>query len=171
MIEWKAFSHCGETYDLSHLWPDLWNYEQPANKNKQAKIYRIKITYSLHCFTKGKEDHHDPLLGYADARETRTFCVDRHKHSYGLPEIIRNIGNGYVLHTGHRNFLRVDIGNSQYEVYFSITRSTENEVDLHIYVQSAYVRTHGGRPKAGKIRFTVIAFNTLHNKPIKPIRR
>ena len=171
MVEWEAFSHNEVTYDLSHLWPVLWLYEQPATKNKQARIYRIRIIYSLHCFTKGKEDHHDPLLSYADAREARTFCVDRHNQSYALPDVIKNIGNGYVLHTGHLNYLRVDIGNSQYEVYFSVTRSNEEGADLQIYVQSAYIRTRGGQPKAGKIRFSVIAFNTLNNKPIKPPRR
>jgi len=171
MIKWEAFSCNGKVYDLSHLWPDLWNYEQPSINNKPAKFYSIRIIYSLHCFTKGKEENHDPLLNYADARETRTFCLNRHNQSYGLPEIIKNIGNGYVLHTGKRNYLRVDIGNAQYEVYFSVTRSDEKGVNLQLYVQSAYIRTHGGQPNAGKIKFSVVAFNTLNNKPIKPSRR
>lgn len=171
MIKWEAFSYNGEIYDLSHLWPELWTYEQPASNGKAAKHYRIRIIYSLHCFTMGKETGHDPKLSYADAREARTFCFTRHTQSYLLPEIMKNIGAGYVLHTGYSSYLRVDSGSAQYEVYFSVTRSKEKCADLQINIKSAYIRTKGGEPKAGKIRFSVIAFNTLNNKPIKPIRR
>ncbi len=143
-----------------------------AKGDKPAQTYRIRIIYSLHCFTVMYQNSNDPALNYSDNRETRTFSYERYQLSFQLPKIIKTLEQGFVYHTGKRNFLRIDNANGeQLEVFFTVQKSKESELDLQLYVQSAYVRTKGNSPKAGKIRFAIVAYNTLNNKPIKPHRR
>jgi hypothetical protein len=148
-----------------------WALTQSAAKGKPERNFHFRIIFSLHTFTQSCKDHHDPELFYADARETRSFSFHRHEASFQLRDVIQNLEKGYVFHTGHQNFLRIDKADGIYEVYFTVKRSKEDGFDLEIYVQSAYKRTQGNSPNAGKIRFYVVAYNTLHNKPIKPTRR
>tara|TARA_R110001606_G_C15400859_1_gene652970 strand:+ start:1052 stop:1504 length:453 start_codon:yes stop_codon:yes gene_type:complete len=148
-----------------------WVLIQEARGGNPERTYRIETIFSLHTFTRSKEAHHDDDLSYSDSREQRTFCFERYKDSKHLPAIIRDMGMGYVQHTGHQNFLRIDTSHGTYEIYFVVRRSKKSEFDLEIFVQSAYARSKGNSPKAGKIKFYVVAYNTLHNKPIKPPRR
>jgi len=166
MIYWNDFVHDGITYPLGHLHPEIWEFKQASKGDKPEIVYKILIIYSLHCFTvKG-----GTKLPYSDNRETRNFCFKRYEDSKMLPEIIKALGAGYVYHTGRQNFLRIDQGAAkEYEVFFTVTR-TQN-ADLQIYIQSAYLRTRGHSPVAGKIRFAVIAHNTQKGKKIKPPRR
>lgn len=172
MIYWLPFKHDDKAFDLSHLHPQVWEFVQAGKGNKPARTYKIRIIYSLHCFTVKRTENGDDSLNYADNRETRTFCYDRYKRSSQLPAIIQTLGSGYVYHTGRQNFLTIDNGNGEtFEVFFTVRKSKESNLDLQIYVQSAYVRTRGNSPRAGKIRFAIVAYNTLHNKPVKPHRR
>ncbi|PKH88314.1 hypothetical protein [Colwellia sp. Bg11-28] len=166
MIYWNDFVCDGITYPLKHLHPEIWEFTQAAKGDKPEKVYKIRIIYSLHCFTvKG-----GTKLPYSDNRETRSFCFTRYEDSKMLPEIIKTLEAGYVYHTGRQNFLRIDQGTAkEYEVFFTVTRT--QGVDLQIYIQSAYLRTRGHTPKAGKIRFAIIAYNTLIGKKISPPRR
>lgn len=167
MIYWNDFVHDGKAYPLNHLHPEIWEFKQAAKGDKPERVYRTRIIYSLHTFAEEKG-----CLPYSDNRETRSFCFDRYKDSFMLPKIIKSIGKGYVFHTGRDNFLRIDTGEAQeYEVFFTVLKSKEKDVDLQIYIQSAYLRTKGHSPRAGKIRFSVISFNVMNNKKIKPHRR
>lgn len=171
MIYWKTFRFQNNNYSLEHLHPRVWLYEQHATESKPAIQYRIRVIYSLHCFTV-RRDENLPELDYSDDREVRTFCFDRYLWSKHLNEIIENLGEGYVYHTGRQNFLRVrSSSGTEYEVFFTLIKSKEQEIDLQLYVQSAYLRTRGSSPQAGKIRFAVIAYNTKSNKPIKVFKR
>ena len=171
MIYWSPFHYQNIEYDLSHLHPMRWTLTQPAINGKPEKNYRFSVVFSLHTFTQSFEDRHDRELSYSDARETRAFCFNRYQDSFELPEIIQRLDQGYVFHTGKQNFLRIDKDNGTYEVYFVVKRSKLPDIDLDIYVQSSYKRTKGNSPKAGKIKFTVVAYNTMNNRPIKPPRR
>jgi len=172
MINWLPFNGGGINYDLTHLWPEVWVYTHVGVNGKPDLVYRIRIIYSLHTFTKGLEPNHDVAFNYADARESRTFCPDRYNKSLQLPKIMKNLDRGHIFHTNSQNFMRIDNGAGlSYEVFFTVQRSSEVDNDLNIYVQSSYDRTRGNSPKAGKIKFSVIAYNTLHNKPIKVYRR
>lgn len=171
MIYWKSFQHQGNEFSLEHLHPKIWLYEQAATDTKPAIPYRIRVIYSLHCFTVMR-DETKPKLDYSDDREIRTFCFDRYEWSKLLNEVIENLDEGHVYHTGRQNFLRIrSTSGSEYEVFFTLMKSKEKGVDLQLYVQSAYLRTRGSSPKAGKIRFSVIAYNTKANKPIKVHKR
>jgi hypothetical protein len=172
MIKWNPFSHGSKNYELTHLWPEIWVYTQEAKGDKLAIVYNIQIIYSLHCFTKKKELDADATLDYSDTRETRTFCFDRYDYSFLLPEILRRLEKGYVYHTGKKNFMRIDKDeNEEYEVFFVVNKSKLAGIDIQLYINSAYLRTRGKSPKAGKIKFSVVAFNTMNNKPIKVYRR
>jgi hypothetical protein len=171
LIYWEEFNYKGKAYSLEHLHPIKWTLTQAATQGKPERSYRFSVIFSLHTFTQKREDDHDPELAYSDPKETRTFCFHRHKASLQLQDVIFNLEKGYVFHTGHQNFLRIDKADGVYEVYFTVRRSKHAGFDLEIYVQSAYKRTKGDSPNAGKIRFYVVAYNTLHNKPIKPPKR
>jgi len=171
LIYWEAFNYKTKTYPLDHLHPMRWTLVQSAAQEKPERHYRFNVIFSLHTFTQECEDSHDPKLFYTDARETRSFCFHRYDASFQLKEVILNLEKGYVFHTRHQNFLRIDKADGVYEVYFTVRRSKHADFDLELYVQSAYKRTKGNTPNAGKIRFYVVAHNTLHNKPIKPSKR
>jgi hypothetical protein len=176
MIAWRAFVHDGQTYDLSHLHPQLINFTQKAKGEKPAREYEVQLVYSLHCFTRGchADVATDNALAYSDSRETRLFDFGRYECSKQLPEIVRALPVSPCYHTGHGNFFTVKLFNAllgeeeTYEVYFKASRSSTRPVRLTLFVQSAYVRdrAHGNPPSRKKINFFVILHNTLHRKPI-----
>jgi hypothetical protein len=172
LIYWKAFEHQGETHSLDHLHPMSWKLNQEAKGTNPQRIYNIEITFSMHAFTRSIDHSQiDESLHYSDKKETRHFCFERYELSKQLPAIIQSLDKGYVFHTGRQNFMRIDIADAKYEIYFVVRRSAKADFDLDIYIQSAYQRTYGNSPRAGKIKFYVVAHNTLHNKPIKPHKR
>jgi hypothetical protein len=171
LIYWEEFNYKGKTYSLDHLHPMQWTLTQAAAQGKPERFYKFSVIFSLHTFAQEREDDHDPELAYSDSRETRTFCFHRYEASFQLQDVIFSLEKGHVYNTGHQNFLRIDKADGVYEVYFTVRRSKHADFDLEIYVQSAYKRTKGNSPNADKIRFYVVAYNRLHNKPIKSTRR
>ena len=173
-MRWKSFKHAGREYDLSHLHPFSMDVVQPAQNEKPELRYSVDVLFSLHCFTRSSEAGDGAELAYSDNRETRTFCFERHKYSQYLPGIIRQINERVCYHTGKGNFLTIEIFTEdnrriEYEVYFVVSKSGKRPPRLNLFVQSAYVRDQGReyRKTTRKIRFSVVAFNTLNNKPIK----
>ena len=149
-------------------------YEQPAKGDKPALQYDVEASFSLHCFTKGigVNEQLDKDLLYSDSRETRIFDFRRYELSKRLPEIVRNLPTQKCYNTGKGNFFSVvvvgDDGQQvEYNIFFEASRSTRK--GLVLFVQSAYVRDaqHSSRPQAKPIRFDVILFNILNNKPIR----
>lgn len=112
-------------------------------------------------------------LHYADERETRIFCFDRHLHSQRLPEIARSIGQRKCFNTGKGNFFTIEVTDVKgvkrdYEIYFKVSRESKGRLRLHII--SAYIRDdeyESAQPQKKKISFFVIAHNIQANKPIK----
>ena len=86
MIYWKPFTHIGETFELTHLHPEIWEFKQPAKGKNPARIYKIRIIYSLHCFTIKQVGTSPSELNYSDNRETREFCFERYQTSLQLQE-------------------------------------------------------------------------------------
>lgn len=175
MIAWKPFAHAGVTYSLDHLHPSVVTFVQPAKADKPAREYRVRVVYTLHCFTRSAKGSAaiDATLAYADSREIREFDFDRYTWSLQLPAIVAALPPTKCFHTEKGNFFVVrqidDRGQAvEYEVYFNALRSTEAGVDLELYIQSAYVRdaAHQGRPRKKPIGFFVILHNRLTNRPI-----
>ncbi len=176
-MKWKAFTYQGTKHDLSHLHPFEWIYVLAAQGDKPERHYTFDVTFSLHTFTKGIDPAMggDPALHYRDSREVREFDFDRYALSKQLPDIVRSLGERKCHHTHHGNFFTVDLIGSgaqkqSYEVYFVVSRSGKTRGRLNLFIQSAYERTllHGAKPKRRPpIGFHVVAYNTLHKKPIK----
>ncbi len=172
MILWKPFVHEELIYSLEHLHPFEFDVIQEAKLNKPERKYPFMVAFSLHCFSKKIDPSDNNNLSYKDSREERTFCFDRYELSKNLPEIIKDIGKKKCRHTGHGNFFIVEIlredGNTiNYEIYFKVTKGQGSQLSL--YIESAYPRDdkHVRKNKKKPIGFYVIAYNKLHNKPIK----
>jgi len=178
MIRWKPFEYQGICYDLTHLHPKTIHYEQTSQENKPARYYTVEVIFGLHCFTRGLKDgeHSDETLLYRDARETRIFDFQRHQLSIRLPRIVDELQTRKCFHTGKGNFFTVEMISPQdarliieYDIFFEASRSTRRGI-INLFVQSAYVRDSmhdSNRPKKKPIRFDVILYNTLNNKPIR----
>lgn len=174
-MKWRPFTFAGQSYDLSHLHPFELDVVVPVKDGKPEQMFPFLVEFSLHCFTRTIEAGDNPALEYSDNRETRTFCFDRHHLSLHLPEIILGIGNKRCSHTGQGNFFIVELIDHrglpvEYEIYFDVSKKSKAKGRMKLFVQSAYVRDAAGqayRPNPKRIRFYVIAHNTIMGKPIK----
>ena len=173
-IAWIAFTLKGRKYDLAHLHPFQFEFVVPEKDGKPEQKYLINVSFSLHCFTRGfKEGEIAPKEQcYADSRETRIFCLDRHALSFKLPNIINDLGVRKCFHTGHDNFVTIELVDKagkthDYTVFFTVSKAGRG-TGLNIFVQSAYVSDKIPlKSKRKPIKFMVIAHNTAHNKKIK----
>jgi hypothetical protein len=175
-MQWKPFQFCGNVYDLAHLHPRFLTYEQPANGDVPARVYRVDVIFGLHCFTRarGQNVPHENALLYGDDRETRVFDFVRYELSKRLPEIIEGLAQRKCYHTGKGNFFSVEIVREdgqvvEYDIFFAASRSS-TKGKINLFVQSAYVRDAdyaSNRPHRKPVGFYVILFNTLNNRPIK----
>jgi hypothetical protein len=174
-VQWRAFRYGQNTYDLTHLHPRQVIYLQQAKEDKPERRYKVDVTFTLHCFTRGLKSGEQPdnALLYSDPRETRVFDFRRYSLSLQLPGIIDTLLEQKCFHTGQSNFFTVKLIDEngtpvEYEVFFKAYKP-EKKRPLTLIVESAYVRDegHSKRPAAKAIGFHVILFNTVNNKPIK----
>lgn len=180
-MKWHDFVYHGENYDLSHLHPFDFDCSAPVNAEKQWH-YHINATFGLHTFThqvnNGKNLGMYKELLYQDSREEREFDFERYKLSKRLPDIVKSIDHRKCYHTGHDNFFTIEIveanNNKQdYEVYFKLSKcgNCRKKGWLNLHVISAYVRDNfheHDQPRKRPIRFHVLAYNVLKQKPIRP---
>jgi hypothetical protein len=174
-MQWSAFQHGQKTFDLTHLHPCAMEFERAAEHEKPAVIFKMDVTFSLHCFSRRLPESgpYDKRLEYSDPSETRLFDFDRYELSKRLPEIVRDLPQRKCRHTGHGNYFSVEIirenGTTvEYDIFFKVTKPAKSRLALHI--QSAYVRDanfNSCRPSGKPIRFLVILHNTLNKIPIK----
>jgi hypothetical protein len=144
-IAWNAFCLEGCKYDLSHLHPFAFEFVVPEKGGKPEQRYLINVSFSLHCFTRGFKDGETALEEqcYADSREKRIICLDRHALSLELPEVIQNVGQRKCFHTGHDNFVTIELIDKSgethdYTVFFAVSKAGRGK-GLNLFVQSAYV--------------------------------
>lgn len=160
-------------YDLSHLNDYVWDLKQAASGDNPERNYRIKINFSCHCFTKGIVEGKQVSLLYCEKGERRTFCLDRYKASLTLRDHIFELQNGYVFindggkRSRKKNYLKIPTSTRNYEIYFTLSKSSYEGVDLNLFVSSAFFRTHGSAGKLGKIRFMIAVYNTVVRKTVK----
>jgi hypothetical protein len=173
-MKWRPAIIDGVRRDLSHLNPFKFDYIVPAKNGSPEQVYNIRVIFGLHCFTRSYDYGEAFLTGlsYGDDRETRLFDEERYKLSYRLPELIGTLGERKCYHTGHGNFVTVQIIENEqalhYSVYFKVSPSGRK--GLNLYVQSAYIQDDipQGKPQPRKpIKFMVIVHNTATNKAIR----
>lgn len=186
----ESFAYRGQVYDLSHLIPFTAIYTQEARsllaeETKPKKQYRCIVEFSGHCFTKSPNTRKGETLAdfpselhYPLEKETRVFCFERYHYSLRLPEIIRGLASRKCFFTSaDSKFLTVEIQTENgrtldYEIYFSLKKSRAKQYDIHLFINSAYIRSddyklHGKSVRRKPISFFILLNNTLSSKRIK----
>lgn len=170
MKAWKSYRQSGVVYSLEHLHSSSITYTPRGNPHGPVRDYKLIVGYSHHCFTRQPYDNENPSPDqwYPHADERRIFDQIRYEYSLNLPAIMTDIHNQQIWHTGHGNFLTVEMLSAQnvhhtYAVYFHLGRDSHGHGDLYIYVQSAYPRFDNPTPRKRRIRFQVIANDTFHD--------
>lgn len=164
--KWRAFEHGGEHFDLSHL--DAMTVEY-ANPNAGPAAYKFDVTFAFHCFTTSDPDENS-LGDYQAPKECRPFCRKRYELSKCLPDLVSSLANDgmYCFFAGFGRFatieLTLDNGETvHYRMVFTVFREKKK---LRLHIESAYpLKERPGKLK--KIKFLVIAYNTLMSKEIK----
>lgn len=177
MKEYQPF----KKYNLAHLNSFRVTYIQPQKDDKQEKTYHCLIEFSSHCFTKStstnrkeKPELIDYSLLYKDKKETRVFCLERYELSFNLPTIFKNeiFKKKCFFTSASDKFLSIEFISDEgkilnYEIYFSLKKSNAKGCDIHIFVNSAYVRTEeNNQIRRKSISFFVLLHNTITNKKI-----
>jgi hypothetical protein len=132
----------------------------------------VDLIFSLHCFSREcPRDAYDSSLIYSDAREARLFDFERYELSKKLPEIIETMAQRKCYHTGHGNFVTVEVVRKDgvsvaYHVFFAASKSARKG-RINIYIQCAYVPERKVSASPKPIKFLVILHNTLNKLPIK----
>lgn len=171
-IAWEAKTIEGESYDLSHLHPHLWEIIIPKKGKLDELTLNVAVSYSIHCFTRTQEEGEQvaPEWLYSDSRESRVFDTQRWELSKKLPEIISTLQTRKCIHSGREEFITIEVFEQgrriQYAVFFTVTKGGKTEADLNLYINSAYELTRIiARPKP--VRFHVILANRYRNRAIK----
>ena len=167
--------YCGKEYDLNHLAPCTMQFERPAKDGMPPVIYSVDVNFSTHCFSRkiAPGESYEKALECFDGREVRLFDPARWELSHYLPEILRQMGGKKCRHTGHGNYLSVEVlqqdgGIVEYDIFFRVRKPAKRRLSL--YVESAYVRDpqyKSNRPYGKPVAFLVTLHNTLHGKRIR----
>jgi len=174
-VNWKAFELYGRIFDLGHL--DGFSYDLivPAKGDKAEQAYRLNVTFSIHCFTRGAKQGEEitKALAYSDSRETRIFDIDRYEQSRRLRAIVETLGERKCHHDKHGNFYVFEIEDEHgvkryYSVFFTVSKAGK-KAGLNLYVTTAHMRSHPPYAKSVKpVRFGVIVHNIWTGKGLKP---
>lgn len=182
MKSYESFCYNELELSLSHLNAFYTEYIQEGKGGKPEKRYRCLIEFSHHCFTKSPNTHkqetlddYSPDLHYKTDKEIRIWDQQRYELSKKLPNILRKIDRQKCFFTSANDkFLTISIQdkdgkNVDYEIYFSLKKS--KSCDVHIFINSAYIRSNDYKPQSGKLKrkpisFFVLLNNTITNKRI-----
>lgn len=173
MAQYGTITILGEVFDLTHLNEFRMQVTIPAKDEKPEQNYPVQVVFTCHCFTRSlPKEGCDPAEHYIDSRDTRQFDPDRHALSLQLPTLVSDLPGRKCFHTGHGNFVAVQIIDPHgavrhYAVYFALEKAAKNL--LLLTIESAFPLAAGTpNPKRGKpIGFNVIVYNRWHNIPIR----
>ena len=174
-MKWLPFNYGGKRYDLAHLHPCTLEYRRPSEGNKAAEVYRVEVTYTIHCFSRElkAEEICDNALIYSDGYESRVFDFRRYELSKLLPAIIQALPDRKPYHNkNRRNFFTVEAVTDEaltveYDIFFKVKKKAKGRLEM--IIETAFVRDLGHnstRPDGKPIRFWIILHNTLNNKNI-----
>lgn len=180
---WSPFeSKEGDTYTFEHLEPFGFKVVKEASNQKPQREYPCWVTFSCHCFTREPREGEAVTASCfypAPKNEKRIFCKERYGLSFRLKGMIeRHLSKGKTkcFQTKVGNFFILESTDSEgksvnYEVYFRPYKSDTHTRTVNIYIVSAYPRIstspYTPRKRNPKMSIEVIAYNTLHNKPLK----
>jgi len=172
-MKWLPFKQGEKAYDLLH--PCTLEYKRPGEGNKAAEAYKVEVTYTLHCFSRGLKPGEtcDDDLMYSDGHEIRVFDFRRYELSKFLPAIIQTLPDRKPYHNkNRRNFFTVEVvteneSTIEYDIFFKVRKKAKSRLEM--IVETAFVRDPGydsTRPDGKPIRFWIILYNTMNNKKI-----
>lgn len=158
MAFFKAKTIRGVTYDLSHL--NSFTFPLVAGSNQRS----VGVSFGFHCFTETLEAHHTPDFHYLHGNERRAFSLDRYELSKLLPELIKGLGNRsvYLSNSASYFILRdnpLPAFEGPYLVFFRAMKAREQGTDVHMLVQSAYIKPNMA-DRASAIKFTTLIEKT-----------
>jgi hypothetical protein len=161
----------GVEHDLTHLDPLM---IRVTAKTTGSPTYNVHVSFGRHCFARELR-HGDPVSHHVpdNGGSVRCFCPIRTTHSRHLSKIVRAAPTGPAFFSQGKNMLLVDwvpgvVG--PYAVFFNLQPSTLKNIDVAMFVASAYEK-----PNLVKA-MPAIAFTTLVGKvsnghvPFKPKR-
>ena len=126
----------GQLYNLAHL--DPFTFVVTHN----AINHSVRVMFEDHVFT---EEHnaavHTPDLIYSRRNgDWRAFNLRRWQLSLDLPQLFQTIGGQSVYSSQGRNFffLRGNLADPPYAVFFEALKSNRNDADVSVFVRSAY---------------------------------
>ncbi|WP_313587679.1 hypothetical protein [Aquidulcibacter sp.] len=174
-MNWRPFALGGKVFDLSHLDEFAFDLIVPAKQDKPEQVYRLNVTFSIHCFTRSarKDEAIEPTLAYSDSRETRIFDFERYQQSKRLREIVESLMDRKCHHDQHGNFYVFEVEDaagvkSYYSVFFTVSKAGR-KAGLNLYVTTAHLRSQPPYAKNVKpVRFSVIVHNVWRAKGLKP---
>lgn len=146
LIKFPAFHHDGTVYDLSHLDPSVVYYVQAGTDTVAAKVYKVNVIYTQHCFTRDlpRAGPYDKTLVHRDGKEVRLFDVARWELSKLLPGIVRTLAERSCQHAKENNFVTVEAVTEEskaveYDIFFVASKAMRPGF-INLVIQSAYIR-------------------------------
>jgi hypothetical protein len=170
LSSWGKKTIGGVEYDLTHLDSTVINVTPSA---AGSPTYRVLVSYGCHCFARDVE-HSDPVEHHiADGNNTRCFCPIRTSHSQHLPTIVGAAWTGPAFFSQGTNMLLVERlpgMNGPYAVFFNVRQSKQRNLDVVMFVASAYEKPNLV-PAMPAVPFTaLIAKASKGHTPFKPKR-
>lgn len=162
MILWSDHTQAGVTYPLSHLHPFSYAISMPRTPIHAAHDVTLRVSFSLHTFTRSLEADDAIECHYRDSRETRAFDAVRYEHSLLLPKIMQTLQHRRCEFAkdknGVINYVTIELANgAQYAAFFDLQRRAKLGPDcLDLYCKSAYV-LDPGKPSPGRGRIALRA--------------
>jgi hypothetical protein len=140
-MRWGKKKIAGVEYDLDHLDPF---FIEVAPRVDGARTYRVRVSFGCHTFTRDLVQG-DPIdFHFRADNEMRCFCVDRHKLSLGLPDLVRYAAAGRAYFSERANFLVVESApgtNAPYVAFFNAEKAKKRDgYDVAVFVTSAHLR-------------------------------
>jgi hypothetical protein len=171
LIKFPVFRHAGTVYDLSHLDPSVVEYIQAATETVAAKVYKVNVIYTQHCFTRDipRSGAYDETLAHRDGKEVRLFDVDRWELSKRLPEIVLALAERTCQHAKENNFVTVEAVTAdgdvlEYDIFFVASKAMRTGF-INLFIQSAYIREQKQTGK--RVGFLKILFSALNGKKLR----
>lgn len=172
-MAWAKFNINGVDYDLSHLNDML---VRVKSRSGGAKVFRARVTFGCHSFTKDTSPNDDPAHHYQDGGTVRCFCPVRHGHSVMLPGLFRDRaeGGGDTYFGSNNNMLVLDNGHGPegpYIAAYGIKRSNRPDVDVIIQVRSAYMKPNLAKVMSVLPFYSVVAATARAQPIVRPAPR
>lgn len=142
MTHWAPLTIGGVKHCLTHVHPMM----LVVTPKPGGPSLRVLVTFGCHCFARERQagDPEDHIIPDGpDPLKARCFCPNRYGHSKNLRRIIRAAASAptRAYFTEEQNMAlieRINGGAVPYCVFFKVKPSAEKNLDVAMFVASAY---------------------------------